>query len=159
MKQRLPIVVAAAAVAGLVLALTPWASGSPQAASAPPQVIGYSSYENGPIAFTPTPEIVGTLALPKGKFIVNAKVIVEVVSGPTELFCRLDGAAEDIAKDEHVRADADGLETLPLTASAVLTAPGSVDVVCQMVGGGTGHATAASITAVKVTTLRATPTG
>jgi hypothetical protein len=156
MKQRLPIVVAAAAVAVAVLALSPWASGSPQAVSAPPQVIGYASSAEGPIAFTQTPVAVGSLALPKGKFIVNAKVIVEAGSGPTDLTCRLSGGADDVAKDEQVRVDADGLETLPLVDSAVLTAAGSVAVLCQLPAGGTAYATEVSMTAVKVTTLRVT---
>jgi hypothetical protein len=158
MRKPLPIAVAAAVVVVAVLVASPWASGSSRAPAAAPQVLGYSSYELGPVSFTPTPQTVGTLELPKGKYLVDAKVVVEVASGPADVTCRLAGAAVDVAMDEQLRSDADGIETLPLVAGAVLAAKGKIDVVC-VVNGGTAYASAVSITAVKVTTLKATAVG
>jgi hypothetical protein len=146
------------AVTAVVLVLSPWASGGQRAVAAAPQVAGYSSYALGPTAFTPTPVVVGSLQLPKGKYLVNAKVVVEVDSGPADVTCRLAGGAQDVAKAEQLRADADGIESLPLVAAAELAARGAVNVVCQ-INGGTAYASDVSITAVKVTSLKAVAVG
>jgi hypothetical protein len=152
------LLAASVAVTVVVLVLSPWASGGQRSVAAAPQVAGFSSYALGPTAFTPTAVTVGTLALPKGKYLVNAKVVVEVDSGPADVTCRLTGGAQDVAKAEQLRADADGIETLPLVAAADLSQRGAVNVVCQ-INGGTAYATDVSITAVKVTSLKAVAVG
>lgn len=158
MRKPLPILIAAAVLVAAVLIVSPWASGSPRSPAAAPKVYGYSHYELGPVAFTPTPVTVASMPLPKGKYLVDAKVVVEVDSGPADVTCELTGAADDVAMAEQLRSDADGIETLPLLASAVLDAAGTVGVECR-INGGTAYASAISINALKVTNLRATAVG
>lgn len=159
MSKRAPVVLSLAAVILAVLTASPWASGGPrQAAAKPAAVPGYSSHELGPVPFTPTGATVGSLALPKGKFVVTAKVVVSVATGPSDVTCELTGGASDTAQADALRGDAAGRATLPLASSAVLGAAGSVGVRCTA-SGGTANAEHVGITAVKVTTLKATASG
>jgi hypothetical protein len=158
MRKLLPILVATAVVVVAVLVASPWASGSPRAPAAAPKLFAYSHSVLGPVSFTPTPVTVASMPLPKGKYLVEAKVVVEVASGPADISCELTGAADDIAKAEQLRSDADGIETLPLVSSATLDSAGTLGVECR-VNGGTAYASEVRLNALKVTNLRATAVG
>jgi hypothetical protein len=158
MRKTLPILAAAGVLAVAVLVASPWASGSSRSPAAAPKVFGYSHHALGPVAFTPTPATVASMPLPKGRYLVEAKVVVEVDSGPADISCELTGAASDIAKAEQLRSDADGTETLPLVSSATLASAGVLGVQCR-VNGGTAYASEVRLNALKVTNLRATAVG
>jgi hypothetical protein len=159
MRKPLPIALAALAIVAAILATSPWASGN-SAAKPLTQINGYSSYELGPINFTPTPLRVGSLSLPAGKYIVSAKLVLDVPSGPDDITCDLGGAggAQDTAIVTQLRGDAAGTDTIPLQSSAALAAAGNVTVTCKN-SGGTTNASYISLTAIKVTNLKATATG
>jgi hypothetical protein len=161
MSTRLLVALTVTAVVVAVLGWSPWATGAPGLTEAAPRVQGYSSYELGPIRFTQTAVRVGTLSLPRGKYIVNAKATVAVVSGPADVVCEFaGGGAFDSAQAEQLRTDGEGLATLPLTASADFAEAGDLTVSCRLtIGGGSADATAISITAIKLTSLRATAVG
>jgi hypothetical protein len=158
MRKPLPILAAIAVIAVALLVASPWASGSSRPPAAAPKVFGYSHHAVGPVAFTPTPATVASMPLPKGKYLVEAKVVVEVASGPADVSCELGGAAVDIAKAEQLRSDADGIETLPLVSSATLDSAGTLAVRCR-VNGGTAYASEIRLNALKLTNLRATAVG
>jgi hypothetical protein len=151
MSRRTAIVLSLALIAAAVLIASPWASGGARSAAAPAPVLGYSSAIRGPVPFT-TGSVVGSLALPKGKFIVTAKLVASVASGPHDVICELAGGAADTARVDDLRVDGMANATLALTSSAVLGRARSVEVRCR-VSGGTGYAEYVSITAVKVTSL------
>ena len=118
MKTLLAALAAIVAVVVAVLAASPWASGSARDLQSAPSVLGYATKALGPVAFTPTPVEVASLPLPKGKYLVDAKLVVEAASGPADVTCELRGGAEDVARDDQLRSDEDAIETLALAAPA-----------------------------------------
>ena len=139
MRKLVPILAATAVLAAALLVASPWASGSSRAPAAAPKVFAYSHYVVGPVSFTPTLTTVASMPLPRGKYLVDAKLVVEVDSGPADISCELSGAADDIAKAEQLRSDADGIETrvsvcAPVSAPcAAQESPSVVYAVCDWI--------------------------
>jgi hypothetical protein len=156
MRKWLPHVLVLVALGGAALAWSPWAAGSSEA-RALTQINGFSSYEPGPVDFTPAPKTVASLRLPAGKFLVSAKAVIVVPDGPDDVTCELGGAGgtQDTAIATQLRGDGHGTETIGLQSAAVLHSAGVITVRCRN-SGGTTNARFVSVTAIKVTSLRAT---